>query len=210
MARCEVERYTEEVVQEFKHRDPLRKLCHRLIAHTIAGRGQAPEKVTHTDLYFLRSVDQEAVNLSYMLAHYLFRHAEGRKRGAQMFGRHFILRLADHFGLLTKESLAGDDCGSTSATRTMPQRLDRLEEEEVHGIQVSLGEQREVVDVMARDLSRFTVWAAGGISQLLDSARAAYTRYSTTHVPYQRRRVRQRTGEASTLATLLDEDQPNP
>ncbi|GKD76347.1 hypothetical protein Tco_1338968 [Tanacetum coccineum] len=61
-------------------RDLLRRLYHRLIAHTIAGRGHAPEKVTRTDLYFLRSMDQEAVNLLYFLAHYLFRHAEGRKR----------------------------------------------------------------------------------------------------------------------------------
>ncbi|GJY36658.1 hypothetical protein Tco_0422036 [Tanacetum coccineum] len=39
--------------------DPLRRLCHGLIAHTIAGRGQAPEKVTSTYLCFLRSMDQE-------------------------------------------------------------------------------------------------------------------------------------------------------
>ncbi|GJV95689.1 hypothetical protein Tco_1547266 [Tanacetum coccineum] len=65
--------------------------------------------------------------------------------------------------------------------------------EEVHEIREALGEQCEVMDVMARDLSRFTVWAAGGISQLLDSVGATYIRYSETHVPYQRCRVRQRT-----------------
>ncbi|GJU07169.1 hypothetical protein Tco_1123599 [Tanacetum coccineum] len=63
------------------------------------------------------------------------------------------------------------------AARTMPQRLAKLDEE-VHRIQVSLGEHREVMDAMARDLSR--------------------------------RKVRQRTGEASTLAVPLDEDQPGP
>ncbi|GKC34987.1 hypothetical protein Tco_1047371, partial [Tanacetum coccineum] len=41
-------------------RDLVRRLCHRLIAHSIAGRGQAPEKVTKTDIYFLRSMDREA------------------------------------------------------------------------------------------------------------------------------------------------------
>ncbi|GJU61880.1 hypothetical protein Tco_1243715 [Tanacetum coccineum] len=46
------------------------------------------------------------------------------------------------------------------AARTISQKLGRLEED-VHGIQVSLVEQREVVDAMARDFSRFTVWAAG-------------------------------------------------
>ncbi|GKB31190.1 hypothetical protein Tco_0870591 [Tanacetum coccineum] len=59
------------------------------------------------------------------------------------------------------------------AARTISQRLARLEED-VHGIQVSLREQREVVDAMARDFSKFTVWVAKGISQLLDSVRATY------------------------------------
>ncbi|GJZ28541.1 hypothetical protein Tco_0573188 [Tanacetum coccineum] len=74
---------------------------------------------------------------------------------------------------------------------------------------VSLGEQREVVDAMARDFSRFTVWAAEGISQLLDSAGATYVRYSETHIPYQRRRVRQGTGKGNTSAAPLDENQPD-
>ncbi|GJT52528.1 hypothetical protein Tco_0978685 [Tanacetum coccineum] len=68
--------------------------------------------------------------------------------------------------------------------RTISQRLARLKED-VHGIQVSLGDQRKVVDAMARDFSRFTVWAVEDISHLLDSAGATYVRYSDTHVPYQ-------------------------
>ncbi|GJW08755.1 putative reverse transcriptase domain-containing protein [Tanacetum coccineum] len=83
-------------------------------------------------------------------------------------------------------------------------------QEEVHEIREALGEQCEVMDVMARDLSRFTVWAAGGISQLLDSVGATYIRYSETHVPYQRCRVRQRTDGASTFTAQQDEQQPDP
>ncbi|GJZ71297.1 hypothetical protein Tco_0635148 [Tanacetum coccineum] len=78
---------------------------------------------------------------------------------------------------------------ATPAVRTMPQRMARLEEE-VHGIRESLAKQRDVIDAIARYFSRFTVWASSGISQLLDASRATYTRYSETHVPYQRRRVR--------------------
>ncbi|GKB16297.1 hypothetical protein Tco_0850220 [Tanacetum coccineum] len=37
------------------------------------GRGQAPEKVTTTDLYYLRSMEEETLNFPYLLAHYLFR-----------------------------------------------------------------------------------------------------------------------------------------
>ncbi|GJT68466.1 hypothetical protein Tco_1019946 [Tanacetum coccineum] len=34
-------------------RDPVLRLCHRMMAHSIAGRSQAPEKVTVTDLFYL-------------------------------------------------------------------------------------------------------------------------------------------------------------
>nr|GEV31229.1 putative reverse transcriptase domain-containing protein [Tanacetum cinerariifolium] len=39
-------------------REPLKRLCHRLIAVTITGRGWAPKKVTTTDLYYLMSMDE--------------------------------------------------------------------------------------------------------------------------------------------------------
>ncbi|GKB12409.1 hypothetical protein Tco_0846332, partial [Tanacetum coccineum] len=40
-------------------RDPILKLCHRLIACSIARRSQAPEKVTVTDLFYLRGMEEE-------------------------------------------------------------------------------------------------------------------------------------------------------
>ncbi|GJW82964.1 hypothetical protein Tco_0156109 [Tanacetum coccineum] len=55
-----------------------------------------------------------------------------------------------------------------AAARTMPQRMARLEED-VHEIRGALAEQREVIGAMAGDFSRFTVCAANGITQLLDS-----------------------------------------
>nr|GEY89933.1 hypothetical protein [Tanacetum cinerariifolium] len=48
-------------------RDPMRRLCHRLISFSIFGRGQAPEKVTATDLFYMRSMDQGKDNVSYLL-----------------------------------------------------------------------------------------------------------------------------------------------
>ncbi|GJU07344.1 hypothetical protein Tco_1123774 [Tanacetum coccineum] len=52
-------------------RDPILRLCHRLIACSIARRSQAPEKVTVTDLFYLRGMDVDSVNASYLLARYL-------------------------------------------------------------------------------------------------------------------------------------------
>ncbi|GKA22546.1 hypothetical protein Tco_0708508 [Tanacetum coccineum] len=49
--------------------EPLRRLCHWLIAFTIFGKGQALKKVITTDLFFLRSIDEgTVVNVPYLLA----------------------------------------------------------------------------------------------------------------------------------------------
>ncbi|GKB43092.1 hypothetical protein Tco_0888034, partial [Tanacetum coccineum] len=88
-------------------RDPVRRLCHMMIAYSISGRGQAPEKVTGVDLLYLRSMDRGTTNVPHLLAQYLFRHAEGRKSGARLSGGHFIGRMAMHFGLVSDERLRG-------------------------------------------------------------------------------------------------------
>lgn len=85
----------------------MRRLCHRLIALTIAGRGQSPEKVTTLDLFLLRNIDEGlVVNVPHFLAHYLHRIAPGRDGRSQMTGGHFVSRLARHFGVLGGEGPA--------------------------------------------------------------------------------------------------------
>ncbi|GJX68914.1 hypothetical protein Tco_0304641 [Tanacetum coccineum] len=152
-----------------------------------------------SNLFYLRSMDEgTAINVPYLLAQYLFRHAEGRKRGSRLSGRHFVRRLAEHFGYLCK-GMRGPERQQATVARALEDvegvyaedkgRMARLEEE-VHGLRESLDKQQEVMDVIARDFSRFTVWAASGISQLLDLSGATYMRYSETHVSYQWRRAR--------------------
>ncbi|GJX14387.1 hypothetical protein Tco_0206145 [Tanacetum coccineum] len=86
-------------------RDPVSRLCHSMMAYSISGRGQAPEKVTGVDLFYLRSMDRETTNVPHLLAQYLFRHTEWRKNGAMLSGGYFIGRLAMHFGLLERLSI---------------------------------------------------------------------------------------------------------
>nr|GEV66056.1 hypothetical protein [Tanacetum cinerariifolium] len=62
-------------------RDSILRLCHRLIACSIAGRSQAPEKVIVTDLFYLRGMDVDSINIPYLLARYLRRFSSGRKQG---------------------------------------------------------------------------------------------------------------------------------
>ncbi|GJZ88973.1 hypothetical protein Tco_0660755 [Tanacetum coccineum] len=53
------------------------RLCHRMMAHNIAGRSQAPKKVTVTDLFYLRGLDVGSINIPYLLARYLRRDTSG-------------------------------------------------------------------------------------------------------------------------------------
>ncbi|GJT53657.1 hypothetical protein Tco_0988711 [Tanacetum coccineum] len=86
-------------------KDPILRLCHRLIACSIAGRSRAPEKVTLADLFYLRGMHIGSVNVPYLLARYLRLFTTGRKSGAHIFGGQFVARLAEHFGLMNADIL---------------------------------------------------------------------------------------------------------
>ncbi|GJU71448.1 hypothetical protein Tco_1262853 [Tanacetum coccineum] len=159
-------------VSDAWRRDLVRRLCHRLIAHSIAGRGQAPEKVTMTDLYFLKSMDREAMNLLFLLAFYLFRHAEGGtgESGAYISGGYFI----DAVASAPKEVKGAHDVDEgvqaisapvqapqppPAAARSIPQRIMRLKDE-----------------------ARFFTWMISCITQLMDASGRTYQAFDSTLV----------------------------
>ncbi|GKC32673.1 hypothetical protein Tco_1039967 [Tanacetum coccineum] len=74
-------------------RDPILRLCHMLIACSIAERSQAPEKVTMTNLFYLRGMDVGSVNVPNLLARYLRLFATGRKSEALISRGQFILMI---------------------------------------------------------------------------------------------------------------------
>ncbi|GKC89387.1 hypothetical protein Tco_1150036 [Tanacetum coccineum] len=88
-------------------RDLMLRLFHRMMAYNIAGRSQAPKKVTVTDLFYLRWLDVGSVNIPYLLARYLRRFAAGRKSRAHISRGQFVAHLAAHFGLLIAKILVG-------------------------------------------------------------------------------------------------------
>ncbi|GJS16458.1 hypothetical protein Tco_0410930 [Tanacetum coccineum] len=181
------------------------RLCHRFIACSIARRIQATEKVTMTDLFYLRGMDVGS----------------------------FVARLDEHFGLLTMEILQGltvispalpvidmaelvrlqicmeiNDTWAwlalgperqldvaASALRVAqdaPTRMSRLEED-VCEIRGALTKQREEDVCEIRGALTIT-----SLARMMDRAGVTYTSYSETPREYQRRRVRHRTGEAIT------------
>ncbi|GKA90763.1 hypothetical protein Tco_0812633 [Tanacetum coccineum] len=149
------------------------RLCHRLIACSIASRSQPPEKLTVTDLFYLRGMDVDSVNVPYFLARYLTFFVVGRKIEAHISG------LGSHG--TSKEPNA--TTGALVVAEDVPtvdegdQRMARLEED-VHEIHGALIEQREVIDAMARDFSRFSKWVVIGLGRMMDRAGVTYVPYS--------------------------------
>ncbi|GKE17730.1 hypothetical protein Tco_1425307 [Tanacetum coccineum] len=189
-------------------RDHVRRLCHMMIACSISGRGQSPEKVTGIDLFYLRSIDRGTANVPYLLVQYLFRYPEGRKSEARL---NICERLGDMWAWVAQgpERQADAAVGTPKAVgdapvvdegapadptpmqapqpphadlRTMPQRIVRLKEE-VHELQQSIVGLHEDVD-------------------------RSITNQSSSRLPYQRC-IRRRTGDAS-ISTAQQDDQLDP
>nr|GEW24047.1 hypothetical protein [Tanacetum cinerariifolium] len=171
-------------------RDPVRRLCHRMISCTIFGRGQGPKKPSTCS-----------------------KHVKGRKSRARLSMGDFIGRLADHFAPRPERQpdAAADALKATKDVLDAAEGAqDVLPPEEMREIRGELDGNQEVMDTMAIYLYKFTTWVADSISHLLDAARASYTWYSETLISYQGRRVKQWTGEANTSAAPDADDQPNP
>ncbi|GKD65071.1 hypothetical protein Tco_1307179, partial [Tanacetum coccineum] len=82
-------------------------------------------------------------------------------------------------------------------------------EEDMHEIQGELGEQREILDSMAHDFSRFYTWPVVVLSQMMSQARVRYTSYADFQILYVRRN-RRRTNDASTSTAQQDKQQLDP
>ncbi|GKD24444.1 hypothetical protein Tco_1230658 [Tanacetum coccineum] len=137
-------------------RDPMVRLLHRFIAFSMARRSQAPEKVTVTNLFYL-GMDVGSVNVLYLLARYLRLFASRRKQGVMISGAFEDALVADEGAPAIPAPVQAPQLPPHVAepAQTMAQRLPRVEED-VHEIRGELGEQREILDSMACDFSRFS------------------------------------------------------
>nr|GEV25662.1 hypothetical protein [Tanacetum cinerariifolium] len=145
-------------------RDPMLRLCHMLIECNIAGRSQAPEK---------RGMISGGQFIARLAKHFGLL-TEERLQGLTMIVRDLpVIDMAELARRQIYEELVDTWAWVSPGLERHPDvtagapmdaggALDVDEEEEVHEIRGALGEQREVMDAMARDLSRFTVWVAGG------------------------------------------------
>ncbi|GJS61443.1 hypothetical protein Tco_0656227 [Tanacetum coccineum] len=184
-------------------RDPVLRLCHRMMAHNIAGKSHAPEKVTVTDLFYLKGLDVRSVNIPYLLARYLRRFAAGRKSGALISGGQSVLS-SETLGPgypqdpLGRRVMQEEGKGNNAEELLRSARGNEEGGEEEMRRCPGLYHNRQDQDSMARDFSRFTTWTVTSLSRMMDKAGVTYTRYSESPVEYQRRNVRHRTDGAST------------
>nr|GEW58329.1 hypothetical protein [Tanacetum cinerariifolium] len=160
--------------------DPILRLCHRLIACSIARRSQAPEKVTVTYLFYLRGWTlARSMSLIYWL--------EILGGLTVIAPELLIIDMGELVRLEIYEKL--DDTWAWVAIGLEKQpdtTADALEATEDAPTD-DQGSQADPAHVQApMDFLRFTIWVIGRIPQLLDSVRISYTPYSETRIPYQR------------------------
>ncbi|GKB31229.1 hypothetical protein Tco_0870630 [Tanacetum coccineum] len=183
-------------------RDPMLRLYHRLIVYSISRRSRALEKEEAgamisrdmTELVRLQICLELDDTLAWVPA------GPARKEG-------------DAGGVIEKALVApggGDEDKEMPQAvppppRTQGERITRLEEE-VHGMHEALQGQREVLDSMACDFSRFTTWTVTSLTRLIDRAGVPYMRYSESSVKHQRC-TRQRANSVGTSTAL---QQPDP
>ncbi|GJV13696.1 hypothetical protein Tco_1355237 [Tanacetum coccineum] len=124
----------------------------------FGGFSGIPPSYTPTGIY-TEGMEVGSVNIPYLLARYLRLFTSGRKQGEMISG-----------GLREQPEAAAPQPPPPIAepARTMAQRFARVEED-VHEIRGALGEQRDILDSMARDFSRFSTWTVIGLSQRMSS-----------------------------------------
>ncbi|GKF72315.1 hypothetical protein Tco_0208429, partial [Tanacetum coccineum] len=150
----------------------------------------------------------------YLLAQYLFRHAEGRNSGARLSGGHFIGCLTAHFGLVSDQGLRGLSVVTCELPLIDLHELGRLNISAKDAPAVDEGAQADLAPVQApqpmppapmtmqqrisrleeevQELRQSVVGLRGDVAQSI-------TNQGSSKLPYQRR-TRRRTSDASTSA----------
>ncbi|GKC94805.1 hypothetical protein Tco_1160247, partial [Tanacetum coccineum] len=202
-------------------RDPVLRLCHRMMAHNIAGRSQAPEK-SMAHISGGQFVARLAEHFGLLTAEILggLTVAMGPERQPDVVaGTPAIAEDAhavdegDQAVLAPMQAPQQPPLPPSAAARTIFQRLGRLEED-VQGLRRDVGSLRGLVERLMTDQGRFFTWMISCMTQLMDASGLTYQAFDGTFrgsspLAFQRR-TRQRTNSVSTSAAQQDPQQPDP
>ncbi|GJT23951.1 hypothetical protein Tco_0893888 [Tanacetum coccineum] len=193
-------------------RDPVRRLCHRMIAYSISSRGQAPEKVTGVDLFYLRVVTLE---LPLIDLHELERLHIYTRRPMRVWS-------GDKEGGL--EILAPTPYSDPPPPPSLHSQHYVIEDERARCVCLFLSYAtdlrhdvlglRGVVESFTTKQSRVSTWLISCMTQLIDANGQTYQPFNRTLVGSSglsfQRCVRPMTGDASTPAAPHTDAQLDP
>ncbi|GJV56753.1 hypothetical protein Tco_1457758 [Tanacetum coccineum] len=138
-------------------------------------RGQAPEKQTVTNLFYLRSMDEGT-------RAWVARGPERQPIAAA--GALEVIEgapIVDEGVPCIPAPVQAPQPPPIAQTKTMPQRTARLKEE-VHELRQSIVGLRGVVDKSITDQSRFDTWMTSCMTQLMDASGRTYQAFDNTLV----------------------------
>ncbi|KAJ0795672.1 hypothetical protein HanPI659440_Chr04g0153161 [Helianthus annuus] len=112
--------YNPTVTKATHLRDPFHRYFHRVLAHTIAGRGEGTAVCTVKDLFFLYClVHQKRCNLAYALALF-FTTCTGSRVTSRICGGSYITQLAHSFEFMTDDIIADLTVSDRTTTVNKP------------------------------------------------------------------------------------------
>ncbi|GJZ15846.1 hypothetical protein Tco_0551523 [Tanacetum coccineum] len=165
-------------------RDPVLRLFHQMMAHSIARRSQAPEK-SGAHISGGKFVARLAEHFGLLTVEPELPIIDMERQPDAMAGAHEVAQNAP----IVDEGSQADPTPvqapppPLAIVRTTPQRMARLVED-ICEIRGALAEQHEVIDAMAHDFSRFSTWAVTSLTRMMERVGVSYVLYSKTHVPY--------------------------
>ncbi|GJW39244.1 hypothetical protein Tco_0065089 [Tanacetum coccineum] len=196
-------------------RDPVLRLCHRMMVHIIAGRSKAPEKilggltVIAPKLLMIDMAELVRLQICVQLDDTWAWVAMGPERqpdavaGSPTNAEDAMIVNEGDQAVSTPVQGPQQPPPPLAVARTIPQRLGRLEED-VLGLRRDVGSLHGLVERSMTDQGRFSMWMMSCMTQLMDASGLTYQAFDGTFrgsssAAFQRR-TRQRTGEASTSA----------
>ncbi|GKE68247.1 hypothetical protein Tco_1526319, partial [Tanacetum coccineum] len=175
-------------------------LCHRMMAHSIAGRSQAPEKfIARLAEHFGLLTAEILGGLTVIVLELPIIDMGELDAPAADEGDQAVLAPVQAPQQLPPPPPA--------TARTMPQTLGRLKEE-VQELHRDIGSLHGLVERLMTDQGRFSTWMMSCMAQLMDASGLTYREFDGTFqgsspLAFQRC-TRQRIGEASTFAAQQD------
>nr|GEY49853.1 hypothetical protein [Tanacetum cinerariifolium] len=196
-------------------RDPVLRFCHRMMAHSIAGRSQEPEKFVarlaeHFGLLTAEILGGLTVIASELLIIDMERQPNSAVGAPGVDEDAPAIDVGNQAILVPVQAPQQPPPPPPTSVRTIPQRLRRLEEE-VQGLCMDVVSLRRFVERSMTDQGRFSTWMISCMAQLMEAGGLSYHEFDGTfrgssHAAFQRR-TRHRTGEANTSAAQQDPHQ---